>query len=208
MTSAESTILQLLNDYDWNMFTKEQLYSKTSLTKHQLTNALESLIKSNTLLQLEKGKYCTYGFSDAFAIGCFTAHNACVSYWSAMNFHRLTEQIPNIVFIQTDKQKNNKPILGVRYQFIWLNKNKIFGYKTQNYGSQSYRISDLEKTIIDSFDMPKYSGGYPKIIKAFYKANLSADKLISYCKKMHNIALIKRLAFMADVFEKKTYRNL
>jgi predicted transcriptional regulator of viral defense system len=203
MTGNEATLLQYLSDNGLDIFTKDQLVNKSDLSEYQLEIAIRNLLKKDKIIQLERGKYYVYGFFDENTIGCFLAHNSCISYWSAMNYHGLTEQIPNTVFVQTDKQKNNKRVQGVQYQFVWLKQEKIFGYKTEGYGNHIFRISDKEKTIIDCFDKPKYSGGYAEIIKAFYNAELNVDKLIRYCRKMKNIAVTKRLGFLADFFEKK-----
>ncbi len=203
MTKIETILLQYLTDTGLELFTKKQLIDHVDLSSYQLEIAIRNLMKKDEIIQLERGKYGRYGFSNPNTIGCFLAHNSCISYWSAMNYHGLTEQIPNTVFVQTDKQKNNKQVLGVQYHFIWLKPYKIFGYKTEGYGNNAFRISDKEKTIIDCFDMPKYSGGYPEIIKAFHNARLNVDKMIRYCSKMNNISLTKRLGFLAELFEKE-----
>jgi len=204
MTITETQILQYLNDNGLEIFNKKDIQkSLYSYSRYQVNTAINDLQEKGILNLLERGKYVIHGFGNANTIGCFLAHNSCISYWSAMNYHGLTEQIPNTVFVQTDKQKNNKQVLGVQYHFIWIKPYKIFGYKTEGYGNNAFRISDKEKTIIDCFDMPRYSGGYPEIIKAFYNARLNVDKMIRYCSKMNNISLTKRLGFLAELFEKK-----
>ncbi len=203
MNNAEKTVLQCLTDYGFELFTKTDLLQHCELTSQQIDAALHTLAKGELILQLERGKYAKYGFSDAFALGCFVAPNSVISYWSAMNYHRLTEQIPNVIFVQTSAQKTSKKIQYLNYRFIWLNESKIFGYKTIKQDNAEIRIADTEKTIIDCFDMPQYSGGLPEIIKAFYKAELNAKRLTAYCKKMNNISLTKRLAYLTELFEKK-----
>ena len=46
-------------------------------------------------------------------------------------------------------------------------------------------MTDVEKTIIDSFDLPQYSGGYAELILGFSQANLNSEKMIGYCKIKH-----------------------
>jgi len=203
MTKTESEILQFLNDNGLDLFTRDDINSLKSFSKYQLNTAINDLLEKGAINRLEKGKYCVYGFSDANVIGCFLAQNPCISYWTASNYHGLTEQIPNVIFVQTDRQKSSKKVLSVEYRFVWLREEKLFGYKTEGYGNHSYRIADVEKTIIDCFDLPGYSGGYPEIIKAFYKAKLNTNRLITYCKKFNNISVTKRLAYLADLFNKQ-----
>lgn len=203
MIHNEAKILQILSDYGYDIFTKKQLHEISLLSDKQLNISLRNLINKGQVRIIENGKYCIYGFADEFVIGNFLAHKGGIAYWSAMNYHGLTEQISNVIFVQTNRQKQSKKIFNVQYRFVWIKSSKNFGYKTEGYGNHSYKITDLEKTILDCFDLPKYSGGYPEIIKAFYNAKLSSRKLITYSKKMTNISVSKRLAYLADIFDKK-----
>ena len=92
---------------------------------------------------------------------------------------------------------------GTTYQFIKIQPNKRTGIVFNGYGNYKYSITDIEKTIIDCFDLPQYCGGFAELIRAFFNAKLNAKKLIDYCEAVNNIAVIKRLGFMAELFEKK-----
>jgi predicted transcriptional regulator of viral defense system len=203
MTNLEKQFLDYITDHGLDLFQIHDLKNGLSFSAKQLNNTLANLLKSGMINHLERGKYCRYGFYDEKVIGCFVARNSCLSYWTALNFHGLTEQIPNTVFVQTDHQKASKTILGVKYQFVWLDKRKIFGCKTYGNGNHRFTVAEKEKTIIDCFDRPDYSGGYAEIIKGFYNARLNATRLSDYCKRFNNISLIKRLAYLIELLEKK-----
>lgn len=64
-------------------------------------------------------------------------------------------------------------------------------------------MTDVEKTIIDCFDLPQYSGGYAELIRAFNHANLNSEKMITYCKAINNIAIIKRMGYLSELLNKK-----
>jgi predicted transcriptional regulator of viral defense system len=81
-------------------------------------------------------------------------------------------------------------------------KKKLSGYKKVGYGNHQYNISDVEKTIVDCFDLPNYGGGYAEIIKAFNNANLNAKKMVRYCSAIDNIAVTKRLAYLSELLRK------
>ena len=103
-----------------------------------------------------------------------------MAYWSALNLQGLTEQFSNKVFIQTTKLKKDVEFAGVKYQFVKILPQKRIGITFNGYGNYKYPITDVEKTIVDCFDLPQYSGGFAELIRAFYNANLNADKLIEY----------------------------
>mgnify|MGYP004701885503 CR=1 FL=1 len=68
-------------------------------------------------------------------------------------------------------------------------------------------MTDVEKTIVDCFDLPQYSGGYAELIRAFSVAQLSGEKMIAYCRAINNIAATKRIGFLAELFEKKGFKS-
>ncbi len=202
MKRIQAELLSFLDNNGWDIFSLEMLKSKSNLAPNQINEALRRLIQSKLIIRLERGKYCRHNFSNEYVIGSFLVKNGGIAYWTAIDYHGLTEQIPNIVYVQTTQAKKNKSIFGVRYKFIQVKKEKLVGFKTMGYGNHRFKITDIEKTIIDSFDIPKYSGGYNEIIKAFNKANLNARKLVKYSRAIDNIAAVKRMAYLCELLNK------
>jgi predicted transcriptional regulator of viral defense system len=197
MDKEATYLLEFLDDNGIDIFNKEYLNSNNFSDK-----SLRKLIDSDFIRVIEKGKYCRHNFADEYVIGNFLAKNSGVAYWTAMNLHGLTEQIPNVVYVQTTQAKENKTIFGVRYRFIRIKKEKLIGFKAVGYGNNEYFITDIEKTIVDCFDLPKYSGGYNEIIKAFDKAGLKPQKMVKYCRAINNIAVTKRLGYLCELLDK------
>ncbi|MEI7595762.1 MAG: type IV toxin-antitoxin system AbiEi family antitoxin [Bacteroidota bacterium] len=197
MKKESIILLKKLEEYGIDVFTKNDL-----LLKEFNDKAFRELIKQDYLSMIEKGKYCRYNFRDENVIASFIVKNGGVAYWTAMHYHGLTEQIPNTMYVQTTQVKRNQVIFGVPYNFIRVKKEKLIGFKTIGYGNHQFRITDIEKTIVDCFDLPQYGGGYAEILKAFKNANLSAQKLVKYCKAIDNIAVIKRLAYLSELTNK------
>ncbi len=203
MKSNEAKLLEYLDDYGLDIFSKGDLIKENSLSPKQIETGLRSLIKRGLVKIIERGKYCRHNFRDENVLGNFLVKDGGIGYWSAMHYHGLTEQIPNVVFVQTSRKKKDKSIFGVKYKFIQVKKAKITGYKTEGYGNYQFKISDIEKTIVDCFDLSQHSGGYPEIIKAFARADISARKMVTYCKAIDNIAVVKRLAYLTELLGKK-----
>jgi predicted transcriptional regulator of viral defense system len=136
-------------------------------------------------------------------IGTFITKKSAVAYWTALNTHGLTEQFSNTIFIQTPYLKRNKTIFGVPYKFVKISPNKRIGIIKQGYGNHSYPITDVEKTMVDCFDLPQYSGGYAELIRAFKQADLRSDNLIDYSQVINNKAVTKRMGYLAEFQKKK-----
>ena len=202
MKENEKILLEYIDDNGLDIFTINQIRESNILNPNELFISIRGLINKGFFKNIEKGKYCRHNFSDEFVIGSFIVSDGIIAYWSALNFHGLTEQFPNIIFVQTSKLKLDKKILEVKYKFIKLKNEKLIGYKIIGFGNNKFRITDIEKTIVDCFDLPQYSGSYPELIKAFYNAKLSAQKMVKYCKAINNIAATKRMAYLSELFKK------
>jgi len=77
-------------------------------------------------------------------------------------------------------------------------------------GKYKVKISDKNKTIVDSLDHPEYCGGIGEVAKCLWNAkdDVSFDKIINYSKKIQNSTVIKRLGFLIDTLEIKTPHSL
>ena len=199
MRDKQLKLLDVLDEHGYDIFSNDMLKGK--LQEKEIEQALRSLTNSGLLIRLERGKYRRKNFSDDFVIANFLAQDGGIAYWSALNFYGLTEQFPNIIFVQTSLQKNYT-VEYPKIKFVKVKKQKLLGYSEQGWGNHKFRITDIEKTIADCFDLPQYCGWYQEIIKAFNNAELSAVKLIRYCKAIKNISAIKRLAYLTELLKK------
>jgi len=205
----ENQLLKLLEDYELDIFTTDELRQYDETRSLNVQGTLESLTRSGDgrrnppfLVRLEKGKYVHRRFRDELVIGCHLAQDGVIAYWSALNRHGLTEQFPNQVFVQTAHLKRPKTVLGVSYQFVHVKPSKLIGYETVGYGNHSFRMTDIEKTLADCFDLPQYAGGYAELVRAFAGAEVDAGKLIRYCEAIGNVSATKRMAYLAERLQK------
>jgi predicted transcriptional regulator of viral defense system len=129
--------------------------------------------------------------------------NYYVSFLSALNYHGFTEQVSNKVFIATTKSKSVVNFDTQEFVFVCLAKNRFFGLTGEWIGNTKFFISDKEKTVIDCLFMPQYGGGLTEVVKAF-REQLTYDKLYDYALKMDDLATIKRLGYLLDIFKIKT----
>ncbi|MBA3665820.1 MAG: hypothetical protein H0W61_16685 [Bacteroidetes bacterium] len=203
LTEAQQEFIRLLDADEVDIFSIANIEKLLNKKFPLLNEIIENLVEKEFLARIEKGKYCRTNFKNELVIGCNLVKEGCVAYWSALNKHGLTEQFPNTVFIQTTKQKASKTVFGVKYHFVRVPISKHTGTINQGFGNHRYPITDIEKTIVDCFDLPEHSGGYAELIRAFDQAQLSAEKMIKYCEAIHNIAATKRMGFLAELLNKK-----
>lgn len=207
LTQFQIDMMLLLDEYEMDIFTLQELKVLTSDQFDNINELVENLVHKKILYRIERGKYCRSNFRDEKVIGTRLVEDGAVAYWSALNLHGLTEQFPNSVFIQTTKVKPQKKVFGVSYQFVKIAPAKKTGIIKEGYGNHSYAITDVEKTIVDCFDLPQHSGGYAELIRAFDSAKLSSEKMIEYCLAINNLAATKRMGYLAELLDKKGMKS-
>lgn len=170
------------------------------------------LAKKKWLERLRGGRYLIVPLQ-AGAKGEYTEHEFIIAselvnpyyigYWSALNFHGLTEQVPLTVFTATTKRKETIILHNVTYKFITLTERKFFGYREYAVGDRRVKISSVEKTLVDSLDHLEYSGGLEEVSKAFKNAEdrLSIERLVNSAIRINNGAILKRLLYLLSVLD-------
>jgi len=165
LTQSQMDVMLMLDEYEMDIFSLNDLKNMLPDQSININEIIENLVHKKIVSRIERGKYCRSNFRNEKVIGCFLVPDGAISYWSALNMHGLTEQFSNTIFIQTTKNKKNKKVFGVNYKFVTISEFKRDGILNEGYGNHRYSITDIEKTIVDCFDLPKYSGGYAELIR-------------------------------------------
>jgi len=172
---------------------------------------LEKLIEKGWILRIKRGLYialplgagsATNPQAHEFLIAMHLVSPAAIAYWTALNHHGMTEQLPRTIFVATNHPVRHPPkdVLWFSYKIVTLRPQRYFGIIEDWIDEGLFRITDREKTIVDGLDLPEYVGGVGEIAKAlkrFWK-DLDHGKLFRYAVKMGNVAIVKRLGFLME----------
>lgn len=203
-----SYIARRLHEADLYYFSPATL---AALFDVPMTKAYEMLrhLKAEELVRpVEAGKYLLLGFqpeqvlSNPLFIATRLAHPAYVSYWSALHFHGLTEQVPRTVFVATTRKRRPLEFDGARFVFVKVAPYKFFGYQREMVGDLPVLVAEVEKALVDSLDQPRYAGGLLEVAKALYQAReqLDPERLVEYANRMRNRSLCSRLGCLLERF--------
>ncbi len=150
------------------VFTVEEAVKISGIDKNVLKVLLSRLEKKGWVERIEKGKYMVIPLGarrgeytlNEFVIGSLLVNPSAIAYWSALNYHGLTEQIPTTFFVQTTSRKKRQEleIFGVRYKIVKIKEEKLFGIERVWLDEFQVNVTDREKTIVDCLDKPKYCG--------------------------------------------------
>lgn len=193
-----------------NSFTLDDAAKINKLDRPSLKKMLYRMEKRGWIERIEKGKYLIIPLDaekgkytlNEFIIGSLLVEPHCIAYWSALNFHGFTEQIPSTVFIQTTsrKKKQNIEIFGVRYKIVRLKNEKFFGMRKEWIEDTQIQITDREKTLVDCLDRPQLCGGIIEAAKGLKNKNFDKKKIVRYAKQMKNTGVMRRLGYFNELF--------
>jgi predicted transcriptional regulator of viral defense system len=201
LTTDQLGLLKYLDDHEVLYFRLTELLRALPSALAQNANELvENLNQKGLLERMERGVYARPNFTNVNALATFISKNSCIAYWSALHHHGLTERFPNTVFVKTTQRKRDTSILGTPIKFVTVKESKLLGTLKEGYGDDSFLVTDVEMTLVDCFDQPRYAGGFQELVAAFANAQLDGTKLIDYCTAFQNIALTKRLGYLASLF--------
>jgi predicted transcriptional regulator of viral defense system len=135
-----------------------------------------------------------------FVVASMLAEPYYIGYWSALNHHGLTDQIPRTTFIATTKARHVVQVLDAEYYFVNVAKSKFFGWQEIEVDDRRVRISDPEKTVADCLDHPEHCGGIEQVARAIYFSHEEIDlkRVVEYAKRMGNLTILKRFAYVLE----------
>ncbi len=191
-------------------FTIDEAFEISDITRESLRVLLSRLEKRGWIERIEKGKYMIVPLGsekgeytlDEFVLASALVEPYCVGYWSALNYHGFTEQIPTTVFVQTTSRKRcrEKKIFGVDFKIVKLKKEKFFGKETFWSGDEQVNITDKEKTIVDCLDKPKYCGGIVEVAKGIRSEDFDDGKILDYIDRIGNTGVLRRFGYLCDLY--------
>lgn len=179
-------------------------------TPHQARKALSRLEKRGWVERLERGLYLIVPLEagpegrwteDPLVIATHLSPEGAAAYWTALHYWRMTEQVPRTTFVQTTRRRHRPrvTILGVRYRFVTVSQQKLFGITVESSDGSSFRITDEEKTVIDGCDRPDLCGGIRQIAAALQSGEpLDWEKVDGYLDRLGSGAVYKRLGYLTD----------
>lgn len=151
--------------------------------------------KASVIHQIEKGKY-TQG-DDPFAVASWVVWPSYISCWAALNFHKLTDQLPFTIHVVTTRKRKRKILTygNAKIEFIKIRKSAFFGFKREVYQGKDIFIAEGEKAIVDALAARKMTLGEAIEIIMNNRKKINRRKLLSYAKIFKGMAAKLKGAF-------------
>ena len=164
---------------------------------------LDRLRTKGWIERIKAGRYAVIPLSSGsrspqiheFLVAMELVKPAAIAYFSAMNHHGFTEQLPRTVFVATDHRvsRADRHALGYTFKIVSLRKPRFFGVQRAWINERSFMITDREKTIVDALDLPQYAGGIGSVHAALQKSwnEFDESRLREYASRIGNTAIAR-----------------
>jgi len=211
LSTTESSLLSQMAEMGKNIFKLKDI-TEFDIPYRNAKLIASRLIRKGWLTPLSRGTYLIVPL-EAGVEGRYSEHEFVIAshliepyyigYWSALQYHGLTEQVPVTVFVVTTRHviDRSRVILDSRYRFVTVAEKKFFGFGRVLVANSAVNVSDKTKTIADCLDHPEYCGGISEAAKALWVARdvVSVDGIVDYGFRMGNSAILKRLGYLAEL---------
>jgi len=182
---------------------------------NETTDLLSELTKRKVITRLKHGKFLIIpqevGNIDNYSGNLLVAASEVVNspdyyigFYSAMNHWGMLTQPLLKVFVASPKRQVVPMQLKDHLIFIYIKEKFIWGI-TEEWVTQTrkVRMSDLEKTILDSLLYPQHCGGITEIAKVIWitRNKIEYDKLGEYVNKYDKNVIAKRLGYILEILE-------
>ena len=211
LTKNETALLFSLEKTEKEVFTIDDAVEILSnISRGFVKKVLYSLVKKKRIERVKRGTYvlipakagleAQWGI-DKFEILKTLKHKYYVSFWTALAYWGLTDQIIITVYVCYPKKKNSFKYSEIRYRFVRTLKKHFFGYVER----EGINVATIERLILDCLSHPEYCGGISEVSKAILEAQDQLDwkKLLKYLKKFNVSAVERRLFFILDYIDLK-----
>ena len=203
----ESELVFTLEREGRTLFTVEEAGDILNTSENVLRVVLWRLASKGRIQRVKRGHYLLVparaGYETRWSEHVFSfidelLEEYYVGYWTALSYWGMTEQIPRTVFIALTKRRRDFTYSDtVPIHFVTISHHKFFGWTTETIGDQEFRISDKEKTIVDSLDLPQYAGGVPEAAKGLSQ-QLDWYRIAEYADNLGNRTVHKRLGYLLE----------
>lgn len=210
-------IIRAFSSRNISCFTKKELANLyPQMNYAYLSQVLSRMVKREMLARTERGKYCIIPLDSShsgdypdwrlIAGNLMNSREHYIAYYSAMEIHGLTEvqEKRKIIATPIRMSPSNKTVAGTEFLFTSVSQKWLFGFEDKLLNlKEQYRVSDLEKTIVDITSRPRLSGGMPAVAEAIYRSakRVDTDKLFYYYSKSGSHASKKRYLYISHLLD-------
>ncbi|PIN84917.1 MAG: hypothetical protein COV47_04910, partial [Candidatus Diapherotrites archaeon CG11_big_fil_rev_8_21_14_0_20_37_9] len=204
----ETRALFVLEQNDTALVRTSDLGRLLKISKNHANKLVWQLVKKKRLIRIRKGVYL-FAPLKAGPKGEWTEEGLLVisellknkpyyvSFWTALNFYHLTEQVPLVVQTMITHRRRSFSAVGTKFEFITVK--KLGEWREEKIGQKKIRIATIEQLLIDCLTHPEHGGGVEEACKGLWEARKRIDykKLGDLAQKSPDVVQ-RRLGYLLE----------
>ena len=172
--------------------------------KGVLDVTLSRMCKKGWLVRLKRGVYLVSKPSGAVPEDALYAAQSIfggyIGFSTALNLHGLMDEMPFTIYLVTESISKSKQLGDYLVKAVALGKRAV-GMERKG----AYLVSNIPKSIYDSFYLPEYGGGYASVLKAIHLSrmgNAQWKEFVFYLGKFSSGAFCQKIGYMLELLKK------
>ena len=170
-------------------------------------SAINRYMKKGYVVKVRKNIYSPVDLStgliiaNRYQIACALRNDAYLSHHSALEYHGLSNQVFNEVYVSSKSRFNHFAFQGVHYKYVApkINVGVITAKNTHN-----VRLTNIERTLVDSIHQINKITGYEELDNAFEAVqHLNEDKLLEYLNAYDIQSLYQKTGYILEKYKDK-----
>jgi predicted transcriptional regulator of viral defense system len=205
----ETQLLYTLEQQNQVIFNITNVKRILQTSDASVKNVVYRLKEKHRIIEIERGKYLLapaksgvegYWSEHTFKLLNILIDPYYVSYWTALHYWGMTDQIPRTIYVVTTKIKKNIEFFGEKIHFVTVVPKKFYGYIIEKIDDDSFTIATREKTIVDCLDHPLYCGGVVEVCKGLWAVRDQIDftALLTTAETFDVDSVQRRLGYLLE----------
>lgn len=216
LSHLEQTVYFAAQRHGTNLLDADEVTRLAAVSRPHAVNLLASMARKGVLHRIGRGRYAvippsvlherkSYATDPHLVIDELMKADGLgdgyyVAYQSAAAIHGAAQQLPFVLQVALPVQRRSVNMGQGGIQFIRIQPQKLFGFRSMLYQEVPLNVSDREKTLLDCLDRFDLCGGIGEAARtaASLLEGIRTDTLLAYLDRMGNQALTQRLGFILE----------
>lgn len=193
--------------YELGCFTRKELTNKVGGNLRTADSIIYSYQKKNLLLQVKQNLYVVKSIAtnqsalNIFEIASHITPTAYISNHSAFEYYGMQNQVYNEVYVASDTFFRPVVFEGKVIKYV-----KSYYREGVELIGRHIKVTDLERTVIDSIKNLSTIGGLEELVKELQMINsLDFSKMKKYLEKYDNVFLYQKTGFFMELLKEQYY---
>lgn len=182
----------------------EPLYSGN---KNSAASGLQRLIKCGRTINIRRGMYTCVSaetgapIANKYQVASFISDTSCVSHHSALEYHGITDQVFNEIYVADVKPFSEFSFDGITFKYV---KSYFMDGVIKTVFNGGVKVTDIERTVVDIIkDIDRIAGIEEVLDNISCIKRLSDKKILKYLNLYNNQFLYQKTGWIfSELFDK------